>query len=642
MPEQSVVASLDFLKSGAATFPQPIAISLGRLARSQGAADALEAAIKAGEVLTRYIAAVCVASFAARSEAATDGLTLQPLQGNLSFGHFLEICQRIAKHSGEHPCTTLLSNFRPKGKGNQRTDGPVDVALVALLNLRNELGHNLAGLQPARAKAILERDKPVERLVQALKNLDGLLSCPLFVIDQQRIERKRVWAVRLWLMGESNDPEPEEIEVESPGFEETHTPYLAIGDRILRLDPAIVWNIVPERERYGLLFVDSVEQKMLVYQTLDPVEIERNGESVALLAKLLSGEPRIPEQVLLPQGRKITMVWREMKSRIEESLRQISGAVPWEDYDAETVAWFAARLAPEEKHSARSTISDRLFDGRKSLGSDELRQAQILFGSERAVRRTLGRAMLDLRVVENDEERWKERIECHGNVLSSLRMAVDFVARQLGLGENSFDKLNTKTGTADYLAMREALINLFIHQDYEDASAAAQVELRAERATFFNAGYSLIGAERIVDGGRSQSRNPLIARALRLIGFAELAGSGITALLRAWRGEGRRPPIFESDRDGNTFTVRLDWRLVENTYDKLWKDRIGVRLTTEQASALNLALTPAGITAASVASGTGMTLDDAHETLKFLARQVLLVERDGSFFLTDHLREIVG
>jgi hypothetical protein len=37
-----------------------------------------------------------------------------------------------------------------------------------------------------------------------------------------------------------------------------------------------------------------------------------------------------------------------------------------------------------------------------------------------------------------------------------------------------------------------------------------------------------------------------------------------------------------------------------------------------------------------------MTLDDAHETLKFLARQVLLVERDGSFFLTDHLREIVG
>jgi predicted HTH transcriptional regulator len=37
--------------------------------------------------------------------------------------------------------------------------------------------------------------------------------------------------------------------------------------------------------------------------------------------------------------------------------------------------------------------------------------------------------------------------------------------------------------------MREALVNLFMHQDYGDPSAAAQVELWAERATFFNTGF---------------------------------------------------------------------------------------------------------------------------------------------------------
>ncbi len=200
-------------------------------------------------------------------------------------------------------------------------------------------------------------------------------------------------------------------------------------------------------------------------------------------------------------------------------------------------------------------------------------QARLLgiSGTDASVRRALHRTMLDLRAVGEGDVRWKERVECHSNVLSSLRAGVDFVARHRGIDGASFDELAKTTGSADYLAMREALINLFVHQDYLDASAAAQIELASERAVFFNTGYSLVSAEHLVEGGRSQSRNPLIARALRLIGFAELAGSGLAALLRAWRGLERRPPQFESDREHNSFTVRLDWRLVEKTYDKSWK-----------------------------------------------------------------------
>jgi hypothetical protein len=38
----------------------------------------------------------------------------------------------------------------------------------------------------------------------------------------------------------------------------------------------------------------------------------------------------------------------------------------------------------------------------------------------------------------------------------------------------------------------------------------------------FNVGHSLVDSKELTKGGRSQSRNPLIARALRLIGFADL------------------------------------------------------------------------------------------------------------------------
>jgi len=157
---------------------------------------------------------------------------------------------------------------------------------------------------------------------------------------------------------------------------------------------------------------------------------------------------------------------------------------------------------------------------------------------------------------------------------------------------------------------------------------------------FFNTGFSLVAKERLVEGGKSQARNPLIARALRLIGFAELAGSGIRALQTAWREARRRPPQFESDREANTFTVTLDWRLVSDTYDAVWKQRLGVRLTTEQAQILNLALDTEGITIEEAASGTGLTIDDTREALNYLQLQVLIEERQGRFYVKEHLKEL--
>ena len=139
-------------------------------------------------------------------------------------------------------------------------------------------------------------------------------------------------------------------------------------------------------------------------------------------------------------------------------------------------------------------------------------------------------------------------------------------------------------GPADYIAIREALVNLFIHQDYSDRSAAAQIELTPDRAVFFNAGRSLVTAEGLIQGGKSQSRNPLVARALRLVGFADLAGSGLRELQRVWRSAKRRPPKIVSDKTANTFTLTLDWREVPNTYDKFWKDRLGVQLTGQEAA----------------------------------------------------------
>jgi predicted HTH transcriptional regulator len=624
------------------TCPQPVAVALGHLHRARSPQERLDASLRAGEVLARYTAAAALASFAGRQGAGTDGLSLPELKGPLSFGHFLSLVQQICAFDINHPLAPYLASFRAKKKGRTVEPGTADAALVSILNLRNDLGHDLIAISEPRAKSLLAEKNPESRLLEALRSLEGLLSCPLFVVEDQRLDRGQILARRLWLMGESRDPEPEELRLAQP-IHFNGYPYVAVSEVVLSLWPGLIWNIMPERQSYGLLFIDHISTATLRYKSMDPVVREVNGENLAALKNITSGKSMPPEYLETQDKRHFAWLWREEKVRKLEALKRTEGRIPWRDFDEATLEWYAKRLPVEEEEAdPQRGIIKLLFDGRERLREEEIFQTTLLFGSEAAVRRMLQRDSMDLRVVSEKRKRWDERITGSTNILKSLRTAVDFFARHVQIEHASLDDLKEISGTADYLAMREALVNLFIHQDYHDTSAPAQVELRSEQALFFNTGYSLVSREGLIEGGKSQARNPLIARALRLIGFAELAGSGLRVLQEAWRGAKRKPPQFESNREANTFTVSLDWRIVPDTYDSLWKDKIGARLTHEQAQLMNLCGDPIGITLEQAASGTGLGLAEANTALKYLVRQALIEQREARYFVKEYLKELIN
>ena len=147
----------------------------------------------------------------------------------------------------------------------------------------------------------------------------------------------------------------------------------------------------------------------------------------------------------------------------------------------------------------------------------------------------------------------------------------------------------------------------------------------------------MVSEERLTEGGKSQARNPLIARALRLIGFAELAGSGLRVLALTWRTANRWPPKFESDKESNSFTLTLDWRSVEDYYDPELKEKLGVKLTTEQACIFNLARSEDGISMQQASAGTGLSLDDTKKCINYLTTQRLLENTKGTISLAEHL-----
>ena len=624
--------------------PQPIAIAVSKILRVRSNQQEIDACLKAAEVTTRYLAILCMASFRARKCHTLEHERLLSLHGNLAWGHFLDVIQKVTAVKEDHPIKNHLSPFRPRKGDLKSGQGEAEKGLLDLLKLRNELGHNLASLSDARASIITKDRKPLLTLVNVMNSLKAILSFPLILIEQQSLEKGQIIARTLWLMGDSPDPRPDEISLDS-GVNDTRVPYLAIGEELLSLFPVLLWDAIPSMEVYGLLLLDSIGEKKIRFQSMYSDRTETNGERISSLNSLFDGETISSEIVHLKDGNTLSSYWRGESAQRLEALKRHEGSMQWELFDMNTVEWYAKRVKDKtgvEQGKAENVINERLFEGRVRFSENDRKQALLLFGATKAVRESLGRNIIDLRYVSDPGSRWDDRKELCANVLACLREAVDFFAEHVKIPDTSLEKLDEIRGSADYLAMREALVNQFIHQDYSDQRASAQVEIRPDEAIFFNPGFSFISDRDLVEGGKSQARNPLIARALRLIGFAELAGSGLRTLQYAWREAHRKPPKFESDKESNTFTVDLDWRLVHNFFDEFWKARLGVKLTPEQAQIMNLCGDPAGIAIEQAASGTGLKFEDTMIALNYLERQTLVQKRDDRYFVVDHLKDLVN
>lgn len=631
------------LRRGSLIYPTPVAIACGRVLRARTAAERVNASLKGAEVLTRYLAAVAMASFASRDSAAE--ATLSELSGNLSFGHFLTTVQEVAGAKGTHPAAPLLAQgFKATKRNKETLRGKTDGALVSLLELRNSLGHELRNLDEAKASAIEAASAPAGLLVEALDGVGALLSKPLFVVEDQQWTREALVVRRLLLMGESSDPAPQSIKVEhdTGGVDETGTPYLALNRSCLQLPPWLLWGIDHGRQNLALLFLDAVEEARARYCTLDGSEQHQGDDITESIRRLFAGARRAPDSVVLIDGRHLASEWAETRRHLEDSGRRQEGLVDWQAFEPATLKWFAGLLAAETP-DPHATIRDRLLDGRYQIEPDELRQLRLLFGRPVTVRSELQRDVLDLRVVDSDTMRPSKRdLVESANLLESLKRAVQFFAEQTGMGEVTPEDLRKTDGSLDYLTLREIFVNQAVHQDYRDSSAAGQIEIHQDKVIVFNTGFSLVPTEKLLDGGKSQSRNPLIARALRLIGFAEISGSGIRAVHRACQRARRRAPVFESDKDANTFSLTLNWSEGAAETDSYWQTLVGVHLTQRQAAVLNSIANAPSVTIGVLESSTGLDTDSVVEALDFLMLQVLVEQDESNYRLAQHLREKLG
>ncbi|MGC8603862.1 MAG: hypothetical protein ACP5VS_09260, partial [Desulfomonilaceae bacterium] len=407
------------LEEYSAILPQPIAIAVSKILLARSYQEQIDACLKAAEVTTRYVAILCMASFRARKNSGLEHDGLIALDGNLAWGHFLEIIQKVSSVKEDHPLNNYLTPFRPS-KGSAKIGlGEAEKALLELLELRNELGHNLGSLSDAKA-TIIKRDRnPLPTLLKAIESLKSVLSFPLLLIEEQRLEKRQIIARTLWLMGDSPDPKPDELSLDS-GINDIKVPYVAIGEELLSLFPIVLWDAMPKRETYGLLLLDSIRENKMRFQSMYSDRTETNGDRMSSLKSLFNGETISSEIVHLKDGNTLSSYWRGESAQRLEALKRHEGSMPWDLFDVTILEWYANRIKDKtgkEQAKAAEVVKEKLFGGRVRFPENDRKQALLLFGKTAAVRKSLGRNIIDLRYVSGPGTRWDDRKELCDNVL---------------------------------------------------------------------------------------------------------------------------------------------------------------------------------------------------------------------------------
>lgn len=633
-----MLADTHVFDRGAALYPQPIAISCGRICRARNIQEQLSGLLKCAETVARYVAALAMSSFAARTDPTIQSPGVyQQFRGNLSFGHFVDVAYGVANSAADHPIKAeITAAFKAR-----QAHKSAHASLSTLVTLRNQLGHNLESLSELRAQAIVDDQAVAQQLTTALQALEPLLILPLFLLEEQRYEHGDFLGRRLLLMGETSTPRPVEIAV-THVFKHNRELYIGMRDGALRLYPTLLWEPDAAKMNYAVYFLHAITPQRLKYTTVSDDTLEQDATVANHLSERMDRASVSVEVVTLKDGSSFLGEWLHQKRGLDRLRQELSGHIPWRDLDTHTIQWYAKQLdASVSDEQARRAIIDRVLDGRARLTPEEVQEWILLFGRADIVKRMLARKTIDLRARTNPENRWDERDEVEGNVLEALKRAITFFTRHIGQQGITIDGLRATSGSADYIAMREGLVNLFIHQDYSDRSTVAHVEITEHHAVFHNPGSSLVSQSMLAEGGKSSARNPLMSRAFREIGFAELAGSGLREVNRVWRNEKRQPPTVNTNAEANTFTLTLDWRPMPDISDEVWKRRIGATVSPQESHVLILAARPSGVSAEEIAAAQGISIKDAQSLIQQLVTRQFVTERHGRTLLHEHLRSVV-
>jgi len=219
----------------------------------------------------------------------------------------------------------------------------------------------------------------------------------------------------------------------------------------------------------------------------------------------------------------------------------------------------------------------------------------ILLGKPVALRRCFPMTRVDyIRVPGRewvpDPDRRFDTVELRDPLFRLIRRAqaaiLDDLPKAFGLAEGELQRKDSPL--VPQRVIREAVVNALMHRSYR-LQAPVQIIRYSNRLEIRNPGFSLKSPDHLGEPG-SVPRNPKIAAALYDTRFAETKGSGVRVMREMCERAGLAPPLFESDRGQDQFTLRLFFHHFLGPEDLAWLARFkDLQLSEAEARALVVA-----------------------------------------------------
>ncbi|HEY5056565.1 MAG TPA: ATP-binding protein, partial [Acidobacteriaceae bacterium] len=145
-----------------------------------------------------------------------------------------------------------------------------------------------------------------------------------------------------------------------------------------------------------------------------------------------------------------------------------------------------------------------------------------------------------------------------GNLMTQLRQLEEILALQIRIGRKQDSALHHED-LPDYpsAAIRELVLNAIMHRAYEGTSSPTRINWFEDRVEIQNPG-GLYGQVTSSNFDRmSDYRNPILAEAMKGLGYVERFGVGISRARVALEQNGNPPPDFVFEPTFISVVVRV-------------------------------------------------------------------------------------
>jgi ATP-dependent DNA helicase RecG len=257
-----------------------------------------------------------------------------------------------------------------------------------------------------------------------------------------------------------------------------------------------------------------------------------------------------------PEAGESRQSWTRHETPGAYEMRPCQGA-PWTSLDEAALRVFfsgseatrAEGIAPAVA-AIESLARQAKFTVRRDSAMQPTVAGYALFGVHPEARRPAWR-MTALRLVGTEAPVLVvDRLDTEGPAPQAIQQVEAFLRRHLGGAEGQASGL-------PLAAAMEAIANAVAHRDYA-APSPVFARLYDDRLEVENPGGLLPGStlEELAAGSESCLRNPIIAGALRRMGFMAPAGRGMALMRDEMARLGAPPPEFDADRQHFRVTLR--------------------------------------------------------------------------------------